>query len=131
MPCNYCFCFSQGLKRLKKHQSSGKCGQAILLGCTTTENCGYNSSSSEIHTKEAYDSTSRDRYLKGVPIPISIKSKKVAHEEAVSSHNGIQKDDRFPPEIVKPTRQPPTSEMGPKRLKIKGPSFWGLESRLH
>lgn len=94
-----------------------------------TENCGYDSSSSAIQTKEAYDSTFRDRYPKGVPI--SIKSKKMAHEEAVSSHRGTLKCDGFPAEIAKPTRELPSAEMGPKRLKIKGPSFLGLESRLH
>ncbi|KAL8107642.1 lysine-specific demethylase JMJ13-like isoform X1 [Apium graveolens] len=119
----------QGLKRLKKHQPNGRCAEATLLGCTATENCGYDSSSSAIQTKEAYDSTFRDRYPKGVPI--SFKSKKLAHEEAVSSHSGTLKYDGFPPEIAKPTRELPSVEMGPKRLKIKGPSFWGLENRLH
>ncbi|WOG85405.1 hypothetical protein DCAR_0104593 [Daucus carota subsp. sativus] len=121
----------QGLKRLKKHQPSGECGQALLLGCTTAENFGQDSRFSATHTKEAYDSTSRDRYPKGVPVPISVKSKKMAHEEAINSHIGTQKDDRFRSEIVKPAREPPSVEMVPKRrLKIRGPTFWGLESRL-
>lgn len=130
IPC-YCCCFSQGLKRLKKHQPSGECGHALLLGCTTAENFGQDSRFSATHTKEAYDSTSRDRYPKGVPVPISVKSKKMAHEEAINSHIGTQKDDRFRSEIVKPAREPPSVEMVPKRrLKIRGPTFWGLESRL-
>ncbi|KAL1834399.1 hypothetical protein ACET3Z_004050 [Daucus carota] len=121
----------QGLKRLKKHQPSGECGHALLLGCTTAENFGQDSRFSATHTKEAYDSTSRDRYPKGVPVPISVKSKKMAHEEAINSHIGTQKDDRFRSEIVKPAREPPSVEMVPKRrLKIRGPTFWGLESRL-
>lgn len=119
----------QGLKRLKKHQPNGRGGQATLLGCTSIENCGHDSGSSAIQTKEAYDSVFRDRYPKGVPI--SIKSKKVAHEEAVSSHSGTLKYDGFPPEIAKPRSELPSRGVGPKRLKIKGPSFLGLESRLH
>lgn len=120
---NYCcLCFFQGLKRLKKHQPNGKCGQATSFSCSTTDDSDYNSCSSAIHS-------SRNRYPNGAPIPISIKNKKVAHEEAVSKYTDNQKD-RFLPEMIKPARDPPQLEMGPKRLKIKGPSFFGSDGRV-
>ncbi|XP_074326344.1 lysine-specific demethylase JMJ13-like isoform X3 [Apium graveolens] len=116
----------QGLKRLKKHQPNGKCGQAISFSCSTTDDSGYNSCSSAIHSKEVpKKSISRDRYPNDAPIPISIKYKKLAHKEAVNKHIENQKDDRFLTKMIKPARDPPPIEIGPKRLKIKGPSFWG------
>lgn len=98
--------------------------------CTSAEELGRNSSPTATHSKEAPDSTLRDRYAKETPIPISIKYKKVAHEEAVNKHSEYQKDDRFQHELGKGTRGPPPIEIGPKRLKVRGPSFLGLEGRL-
>lgn len=123
MPHYVCLCFFQGLKRLKKHQSNGKYGQATSFSCSTTDDSDYNSCSSAIHSKEVPTSTSRDRYPNGAPIPISIKYKKVTHEEAVSKHIENQKHDRYLTKMIKPARDPPPPKMGPKRLKIKGPSF--------
>ncbi|KAK1375008.1 Lysine-specific demethylase [Heracleum sosnowskyi] len=73
----------QGLKRLKKHQPTGKCGQATSFSCSTTDDSDYNSCSSAIQSKEVPNSISRNRYPNGALIPISIKYKKVAHEDAV------------------------------------------------
>ncbi|KAL1829917.1 lysine-specific demethylase JMJ13 isoform X3 [Daucus carota subsp. sativus] len=122
--------FERGLKRLKKHQPNGKCGQATSFSCSTTDDSDHNSCSSTIRSKEAHNSTSRSRSSDGTPIPISIRYKKLSHDEAVSKHIGNQKDDRFLPEMIKRARNPPPLEMGPKRLKIKGPSFMGLDERL-
>lgn len=124
-PHYVCLCFFQGLKRLKKHQPNRKCRQATSFSCSTTDDSGYNSCSSAIHSKDVPKSISRDRYPDGAPIPISIKYKKVAHEEAVSKHIENQKEDRFLTKMIKPGRDLPPLEMGAKRLKIKGPSFWG------
>lgn len=126
----FCLYFFQGLKRLKKHQPNGKCGQATSFSCSTTDDSDHNSCSSTIRSKEAHNSTSRSRSSDGTPIPISIRYKKLSHDEAVSKHIGNQKDDRFLPEMIKRARNPPPLEMGPKRLKIKGPSFMGLDERL-
>uniref|UniRef100_A0A5B6ZD14 Lysine-specific demethylase JMJ706 n=1 Tax=Davidia involucrata TaxID=16924 RepID=A0A5B6ZD14_DAVIN len=108
----------QGLKRLKKLQPEGRCEQLISSECSTADN----PSRDITHSKEAPDGALRDRFARGTSIPISIKFKKTANEEAVSKH----RDD-----LVRTTKEPLPIEIGPKRLKVRGPSFLGgAESRL-
>lgn len=74
---------------------------------------------------------SRDRLSFRNTVPISIKFKKTGSDEALSRnrerHNRL---DRFQNESGRSTREPPPIEIGPKRIKVKGPSILGLESRL-
>ncbi|KAA8522011.1 hypothetical protein F0562_012675 [Nyssa sinensis] len=114
----------QGLKRLKKLQSKGRCEQLISSECSTTEDLSHDFSIT--HSKEASDSALRDRIARGTSIPISIKFKNTGNEEAVSKH----RDDRFHHDLVKTTKELPPIEVGPKRLKVRGLSFLGSESRL-
>lgn len=64
----------------------------------------------------------------GSSIPISIKFKKLAKEDVSSSSSSRQQQrehprkDRLQLESGKSTRE---SEIGPKRLKVKAPSFLG------
>lgn len=79
-----------------------------------------------------YNNASRDRLSFRNTVPISIKLKKTGSDEALSRnrerHNRL---DRFQNESGRSTREPtPPIEIGPKRLKVKGPSILGLESRL-
>lgn len=73
---------------------------------------------------------SRDRLSFRNTVPISIKFKKTGSDEALSRnrerHNRL---DRFQNESGRSsTREPPPIEIGPKRIKVKGPSILGLES---
>lgn len=70
-----------------------------------------------------------DRFGRGSTIPISIKIKKLANE-GTNRQREQPKKDRIQFELGKTSREPPPIEIGPKRLKVRGPSFLGSESRL-
>lgn len=116
----------QGLKRLKKVQPDGRCGQLMLSDC-----CRSDESNSKIppptNHKEAPDSALRGRFARGSNMPISIKYKKMANEEATSRQQEHHRKDRLQLELGKTTREPPPIEIGPKRLKVRGPSYLGTE----
>lgn len=86
-------------------------------------------------TREPSDNTVRERLaIRNNNAPISIKLRKTGNDEAVSrSNREAQRFDRLKQnESGKSSRrEPPPIEIGPKRLKVKGPSNLGLESRLH
>ena len=79
-------------------------------------------------------------------MPMPIKFKRVGNEEAMGSrqrehnnnnnNNNNNRRDRYHHDLGKTTtttttrREPPSLEIGPKRLKVRGPSFLGWESRL-
>lgn len=120
----------QGLKRLKKlqPQPQGRCGQLSLSECSTTEEQNR-SFSVNAHQggKRSSESVQRDRLG---AMPMSIKLKRMGNEEAMSRQRGEQqRRDRFH-DLGRTMREPPSIEIGPKRLKVRGPSFIGWESRL-
>lgn len=125
----YICSIKQGLKRLKKHQPEGRCGQTMPLESCRTDESNRNFVST-LGYKEALESASRDRFARGSTIPISIKFKKLTNEEAMSRQREHHKLARFQHEVGKSMREPPSIEIGPKRLKVRGPSFLGSESRL-
>ncbi|KAJ8773899.1 hypothetical protein K2173_009330 [Erythroxylum novogranatense] len=110
-----------GLKRLKKLQLDGRCGQTLPSEfCRNDEsNCGLTSISDH---KEAADSTFRDRFPKGSTNPISIKIKRLTDEGKLNRQRE-QRTDNFHHELGRTVREPPPIEIGPKRLKVKGPSL--------
>ncbi|GAV73199.1 JmjC domain-containing protein/JmjN domain-containing protein/zf-C5HC2 domain-containing protein [Cephalotus follicularis] len=120
---------NQGLKRLKKVQPEGKCGQMVLSECCRIEESRRNSSSASI-LKEAQESSVRDRFSRGNSVPISIKFKKLANEETMSRQEDHHRNDKFQHELAKSTRVPPPIDIGPKRMKVRGPSYLGSENRL-
>ncbi|XP_021667732.2 lysine-specific demethylase JMJ13 isoform X2 [Hevea brasiliensis] len=120
----------QGLKRLKKLQFERRYGQTMPTECSRTDDESNHNSLSTLHRKEAPESTWRDRFARGSIIPISIKFKKLVSDETMSRDKENQRLDKFPHELGKTMREPPPIEMGPKRLKVRGPSFQGSESRL-
>lgn len=79
--------------------------------------------------KEVMDNGLRDRFANRNAMPISIKFKKVGHDEMLSKNREHQRSDGYQHDLGKTTREPPL-EIGPKRLKVKGPSITGLDSRL-
>lgn len=120
----------QGLKRLKKLQPMGRCGQLRLSQCSTTSEFNCNHSSNGIHSKEIPDNVLRARSgVVTTSVPISIKYKKLVSEDAMSKETEHRKN-RFQHAMVRHTREPPPLEIGPKRLKVRGPVFLGSESRM-
>ncbi|XP_048230129.1 lysine-specific demethylase JMJ706 isoform X2 [Ricinus communis] len=121
----------QGLKRLKKLQFEGRYGQISSECCSSqTDDETTRNLTSTSHFREAPESASRDRFAGASTIPISIKFKKLVKEEAMSRHRDHLRVDKFQHELGKTMREPPLIEIGPKRLKVRGPSFLGSESRL-
>lgn len=110
----------QGLKRLKKHQA-GLSMEVTLSECPTA-NVGCNSSFNSTEFKEACVIPSTDKMARGSGLPISIKFKKMVNDEALSK---LQKDTRHEYELGKYSSRPPSIEIGPKRLKVRGPSILG------
>lgn len=84
-------------------------------------------------SKEALENAVKDRLGRGtLPIPISIKYKKMGSEAGMSSRRrDHHRNDRFQQELGKSKRDSP-SEIGPKCLKVRGPSpiYLGSESRV-
>ncbi|KAL2901241.1 hypothetical protein RDABS01_026323 [Bienertia sinuspersici] len=110
----------QGLKRLKKIQSETRNGEIVPV------NYGEPNGKSDVHLKGGKISASRDRPIKGSIIPVSIKVKKTPGDRPVIKHREHQSNGRYPQDIGKITREPLPIEIGPKRLKVKGPSFSGF-----
>ncbi|XP_075477644.1 lysine-specific demethylase JMJ13-like isoform X1 [Primulina tabacum] len=109
----------QGLKRLKKHQA-GLSMQVMFSECSTA-NVGCKSSFNSTEFKEACVPSS-EKTARGSGLPISIKFKKMVDDEAWSK---MQKDTRHEYELGKYSSRPPSIEIGPKRLKVRGPSILG------
>ncbi|KAK5812939.1 hypothetical protein PVK06_028383 [Gossypium arboreum] len=100
---------SEGLKRLKKHQHEGKCVQSL-----PSEGCRIDEPTHNIDPENG---------MKG-RLPISIKYKKSGNEEAMSRQREQHRDERwFQQEFGK--------SVGPKRLKVRGPTCVGWEKRLN
>ena len=79
--------------------------------------------------KEAPENAVKDRFGRGT-LPISIKYKKLGNEEVMSRQREHHRNDRFQHELGKSTRETPPLEIGPKRLKVRGPTYVGSERRL-
>ncbi|XP_038680297.1 lysine-specific demethylase JMJ706-like isoform X2 [Tripterygium wilfordii] len=113
----------KGLKRLKKLLPEGRNDQWMSSECQRTAELICNSTSN-------FKEGQKDRLAKGSTIPISIKFKKFANDEA-SRKQERSRVDRFQFELGKQImREPPSVEIGPKRLKVRGPSFLGSERRI-
>ncbi|KAF5938730.1 hypothetical protein HYC85_022989 [Camellia sinensis] len=108
----------QGLKRLKKLQPEGRCGQLRSAECSTADDL--------IRHKETSDGALRgDRFARGTTVPISSKFKRMVNEEAASRHREHHRDNRLDHDLGRPMRDPPPVEIGPKRFKIlKSPSVF-------
>ncbi|KAM7525463.1 hypothetical protein LguiA_015365 [Lonicera macranthoides] len=112
----------QGLKRLKKLQPDGRHSQSTSSECPLADDAGgYNPS---VHCREAQDGVTR--LAGGAIIPMSMKYKKpTANGETMGKHREQQRhrDDRMHHELGKNMREAPSIEIGPKRLKVRGPSL--------
>lgn len=122
----------QGLKRLKKLQhEGGRYGQTTSSEYCRADESNHGSTSSISDYKEAPESASKERVARGSSIPFSIKFKKLTSKEEMGRQREHHRLDRFQHELGKTMREPPPPiEIGPKRLKVRGPSVLGSESRL-
>lgn len=116
--------FLQGFKRLKKIQPEARFGEIVPV------NYCESNRKSDVHLKDGKISAPRDRHFKGSIIPVSIKVKRTPSDGPSIKHTEHLTSGRFQQDIGKITREPPPVEIGPKRLKVKGPSFLGSERRL-
>ncbi|KAK8537871.1 hypothetical protein V6N12_044013 [Hibiscus sabdariffa] len=111
----------QGLKRLKKLQDEGRCEQSVPSKWCRSDEPKRNVNRSS-YCKEAPNIGVMDRFGRGaLPIPITIKYKKLDSEAEMSRHQEHHRNDWFRQELGKSKREPP-SEIGPKRLKV-GPNI--------
>lgn len=78
--------------------------------------------------KETSENAARDKLSSVSTIPICIKFKKVTDEEATSKEQDNHGNDRFQHGLGKALIESPPIEIGPKRLKVRGPSFLGSDS---
>ncbi|KAL4281159.1 hypothetical protein GQ457_03G020910 [Hibiscus cannabinus] len=106
----------QGLKRLKKLQHEGRCGQSVPSECCRNDERNHDNS------RKSECKESRRGHL-----PISIKYRKLGNDEALVEQH---QNDRLRQEVGKCRREAPPLEMGPKRIKVRGPTYVGLERRL-
>lgn len=112
----------QGLKRLKKYQSEGRFGEFVPVN--------YCESNRKIDFKDGKVGVLRDRPVKRSMVPLSIKVKRTPSDGPSMKHREHPTSGRFQQDKGKMSREGHPIEIGPKRLKVKGPSFLGSESRL-
>ncbi|XP_042055334.1 lysine-specific demethylase JMJ706-like [Salvia splendens] len=119
----------QGFKRLKKLQPEVHCKQLTSYEwCPTADHDPIrHGNSNSVDSKEA--SVGGDKPPTARRIPISIKFKR-KESIVVSNHGEIDRDRIHVNELGKTMREPRQTEIGPKRLKIRGPSVLGHKERL-
>ncbi|KAK2427681.1 lysine-specific demethylase [Trifolium repens] len=113
----------QGLKRLKKVLPEGKSRQQMNFRISE-----LSYKQNPVSHKVDIEISSKDRFARGNGAPISVRYKKSSNEDA-SIH--MQQDHHRRERFQQTYREAPSIETGPKRLKVRGPSFLGLESRLN
>ncbi|KAI4314516.1 hypothetical protein L6164_027418 [Bauhinia variegata] len=106
----------QELKRLKKVIHEGRSVQQ--MGSNRSNERSYKFSHPTNHKVDG-ESCLKDRFSKGNTIPISIRYKKLGSERVSRQQDHHRKDK------LQHIREPPPIEFGPKRLKVRGPSFMG------
>ena len=119
----------QGFKRLKKLQPEVHCKQLTSYEwCPTADHDQIrHGHSNSADSKEA--SVGGDKPPTARRIPISIKFKR-KESVVVSNHGETDRDRIHVNELGKTMREPRQTEIGPRRLKIRGPSVLGHKERL-
>ncbi|XP_010276831.1 PREDICTED: lysine-specific demethylase JMJ706-like isoform X2 [Nelumbo nucifera] len=119
------FSEQQGLKRLKRLQPEGRFGQSSSSDSSTTKTEQHASAS--VNSKEVSGLGPKNRFAGGNITPITMKfrplltdSKMVYKEDAVRV-KPVKND--FEDYIGQTMREPQSIEIGPKRLKVRGPSY--------
>ncbi|XP_058777485.1 lysine-specific demethylase JMJ13-like [Vicia villosa] len=114
----------QGLKRLKKVLPEGKSNRQQMNVRTSESSYKYNPVSHKVDIGISF----KDRFARGNDTPIPVRYKKSGNEEvSMNMQQNHHRRERF----QQTYREAPSIEIGSKRLKVRGPSFLGLESRLN
>ncbi|MED6143707.1 hypothetical protein PIB30_008348 [Stylosanthes scabra] len=114
----------QGLKRMKKVVPDGRSGQAMDSMRSSESSQKY--SHQPFHKVDG-EISSRERFTgANNNIPISVRYKKFGNDVISRQRDHHRKD-----KVQQSIREPPSIEIGPKRLKVRGPSFLSVESRLN
>lgn len=109
-----------------------RCVQSASSECLTPAGQSRNMSSNSTESREGSVGLSMDKLGRGGVIPISIKFKKTPNQEALSKHGELHRGDyRRHHELRKTSREPLSTEIANKRLKVRGPSGLGYEGRLN
>uniref|UniRef100_A0A2P2LCK7 JmjC domain-containing protein n=1 Tax=Rhizophora mucronata TaxID=61149 RepID=A0A2P2LCK7_RHIMU len=118
----------QGFKRLKKIQPEGKFGQTMPSECCRNDESNHSLTSTWDFT-EAQHSYFRERFSQGGSMAMPAKFKRLANE-GLNRRREQHRMDGVQHEFGKSMMGLPPIEAGPKRIKIRGPSFLGTQSRL-
>ncbi|XP_008448647.1 lysine-specific demethylase JMJ13 isoform X1 [Cucumis melo] len=115
-----------GRKRLKRIQTNGNSEQLKPSDCHGTNKSRYKFYPSTAH-KDSAESDAIEKCSRG-----SIKCQRFSNEKLMNRQRGFElnnrRRERFQHELGKPKRvhhPHPSMEIGPKRLKIRGPTFSG------
>ncbi|XP_010245224.1 PREDICTED: lysine-specific demethylase JMJ706-like isoform X2 [Nelumbo nucifera] len=125
------FSEQQGLKRLKRLHPEGRFGLSSSSDRYITDKAERHASPS-VNSKEVSGFGPKDRFSGGSFTSISMKSRplltdlKVVYKDddnivRVNPREHIRKN--FEDYVGQTTREPPPIEIGPKRLKVRGPSY--------
>ncbi|KAL6176049.1 hypothetical protein ACLB2K_052685 [Fragaria x ananassa] len=128
---------NKGFKRLKKLQPDIRCGRSVPLQSSSTMvsstklvTTSYNKGAPEIASID--DRFARGNTIsRGNTVPLSIKFKKLTNEDSVRRQREHHRTDIRQLELGKSRREPPPIEIGPKRFKVKSPSFLASENRFN
>ncbi|XP_019445273.1 PREDICTED: lysine-specific demethylase JMJ706-like isoform X2 [Lupinus angustifolius] len=111
----------QGLKRLKKVLPEGR---SRLPTDFSRTNESSNKHSHPVGHKAGGENSSGGRFARSNGIPTSIRYKKLCNEDI-----SRQRDHPMKERLQQTLKEHQSVDIGPKRLKVRGPSFLGLESR--
>lgn len=109
---------------MKKVLPEGKSNRQQMNVRTSESSYKYN----PVSRKVDIGISSKDRFARGNDTPLPVRYKKSGNEE-VSMH--MQQNHHRREKFQQTYREAPSIEIGSKRLKVRGPSFLGLESRLN
>ncbi|GAB4857868.1 hypothetical protein Ancab_015773 [Ancistrocladus abbreviatus] len=110
----------QGLKRLKKHRPVGQSGELVHLKSFMSTDSKTNGP-----LKNAESIASRGRSLRLTAVPVTIRSQTMTSEQTMFKQKECHVNGRLGHDTRNISRNPASIEIGPKHLKVRGPSLLG------
>lgn len=114
--------YEQGLKRLKKDNGGSSLAQPMD---SIRSNDSSNKMSDPMKRKVEIERLAKDKFAGGNIIPISVRYKKLGNDAVSREQQDQHRKYRFQQTVR--DRAPPPFDMGPKRIKVRGPSYLSLE----